>query len=87
MGVRLKLRGAADECHSGSSDDGGGDRRREAKKWYEEARKLFEEAKYNEAAELCTRAISMDPGYASAYFNRALCHTILDNYEQAELNL
>ncbi len=61
--------------------------RDEAKKWFKEAGKLFEESKYNEAAELYTRAISMDPDYASAYFNRALCHAILDNYEQAELDV
>ena len=43
-----------------------------AKDLYTEAGKAFEQNEFEKAITLYSRAIREDPGYASAYFNRAL---------------
>jgi len=55
----------------------------QAKALYDEAGKLFDQEKFNDAVELYTKAIEIDPEYSSAYFNRALTYTELGEYEKA----
>lgn len=54
-----------------------------AKELYDEAGKLFEENKFDEAIKLYTQAIEEQRDYASAYFNRALSYAILNQYDNA----
>ena len=54
-----------------------------ARKYYDEAEKLFEENKFDEAIKLYNKAIEADDKYASAYFNRALSYALLKEYESA----
>ncbi len=54
-----------------------------AKDYYTQAGKAFEENKFEESIVLYSRAITEDPNYASAYFNRALSYAILNNYTDA----
>ncbi len=56
----------------------------EAKEYYTKAGTAFEENKFEEAIDLYTKAIDIDPNYASAYFNRALSYAILNRYQEAE---
>ena len=55
----------------------------QAKELYKRAGVLFEENKFDEAIEFYTKAIEVDPGYSSAYFNRALSYAIINRYEDA----
>ncbi len=55
----------------------------EAKEIYDQAGKLFEENKFDEAIELYSKAIGMYAEYSSAYFNRALSYALLSKYEEA----
>ncbi len=54
-----------------------------AKDLYTEAGKAFEQNEFEKAITLYTRAIREDPGYASAYFNRALSYAIVNKYAEA----
>lgn len=54
-----------------------------AKEIYKKAGALFEENKFDEAIEAYGQAITEDPNYASAYFNRALAYAILNKYADA----
>src|ERR1035438_5533661 len=54
-----------------------------AKEAYTKAGVLFEENKFDEAIDLYSQAIKMDPNYASAYLNRALAYAILNKYSEA----
>jgi len=55
----------------------------QAKEYYTQAGKAFEENKFEEAVQLYSQAITADPKYSSAYFNRALSYAILNNYTDA----
>ncbi len=55
----------------------------QAKEVYTKAGVLFEQNKFEEAIALYTEAITIDPTYASAYFNRALSYAILNKYTEA----
>lgn len=55
----------------------------EAKEVYDQAGKLFEENKFDEAIGLYSQAIEKFPSYASAYFNRALSYALQSQYEKA----
>lgn len=55
----------------------------EAKEFYTQAGKAFEENKFEEAVEFYSKAIDADPKYSSAYFNRALSYAILNKYTEA----
>jgi transitional endoplasmic reticulum ATPase len=55
-----------------------------AKEVYDEAGKLFEENKFDEAIALYTEAIEAYPQYASAYFNRALSYALMSKYVEAK---
>jgi len=55
----------------------------EAKEFYTQAGKAFEENKFEEAIDFYSKAIEKDPRYSSAYFNRALSYAILNNYTDA----
>lgn len=55
----------------------------EAKEIYDQAGKLFEENKFDEAIGLYTQAIEKYAEYSSAYFNRALSYALQSHYEQA----
>ncbi|MDE1873541.1 MAG: AAA family ATPase [Candidatus Micrarchaeota archaeon] len=54
----------------------------EAKELYDQAGKLFEENKFDEAIELYSQAIEKYPEYSSAYFNRALSYALKSEYEK-----
>ncbi len=54
-----------------------------AKELYTKAGGLFEENKFDEAIDLYSQAIKVDPNYSSAYFNRALSYAILNKYDDA----
>ncbi|MCL5427594.1 MAG: AAA family ATPase [Candidatus Marsarchaeota archaeon] len=55
----------------------------EAKNFYTEAGKSFEQNDFEKAIILYTKAIDADPNYSSAYFNRALSYAILNKYTEA----
>ncbi len=55
-----------------------------AKELYAKAGGLFEENKFEEAIDIYTQAINIDPKYSSAYFNRALSYAIINKYAEAE---
>lgn len=55
----------------------------EAKEIYDQAGKLFEENKFDEAIALYTQAIEKYEDYSSAYFNRALSYALQSQYEKA----
>ncbi len=55
----------------------------QAKEFYTQAGKAFEENKFEEAINLYSKAIEADPTYSSAYFNRALSYAIVNNYTDA----
>jgi len=54
-----------------------------AKEIYLKAGAAFEDNRFDEAIDLYTQAIKIDPNYSSAYFNRALCYAILNRYDEA----
>src|SRR5208337_5512465 len=54
-----------------------------AKELYDQAGKLFEDNKFEEAIALYSQAIDEDPNYSSAHFNRALSYAILNQYDKA----
>jgi len=54
-----------------------------AKELYQKAGEQFEANKFEEAIDLYTQAIKIDPSYSSAYFNRALSYAILNRYDEA----
>ncbi len=54
-----------------------------AKELYIKGGSLFEENKFEEAIDMYTQAINIDPSYSSAYFNRALSYAILSKYTEA----
>ncbi len=56
----------------------------QAKEIYDEAGKLFEDNKFDEAIALYTKAIDEYSDYASAYFNRALSYALLSKYDEAK---
>jgi transitional endoplasmic reticulum ATPase len=55
----------------------------EAKEFYDQAGKLFEENKFDEAIALYSQAIDKYPEYSSAYFNRALSYALQSEYDKA----
>lgn len=55
----------------------------EAKALYDQAGKVFEENKFDEAIALYTQALEKYPDYSSAYFNRALSYALQSQYEKA----
>jgi transitional endoplasmic reticulum ATPase len=55
----------------------------EAKELYDQAGKLFEENKFDEAIALYSQAIDKYPEYSSAYFNRALSYALQSEYDKA----
>ncbi|MDE1854916.1 MAG: AAA family ATPase [Candidatus Micrarchaeota archaeon] len=55
----------------------------EAKEVYDQAGKLFEENKFDEAIALYSQAIEKYEEYSSAYFNRALSYALQSQYEKA----
>jgi SpoVK/Ycf46/Vps4 family AAA+-type ATPase len=58
-------------------------RRRSAKKHYDKAAKLFKAEEFDGAIQEYGAAISVDPRYASAYFNRSLAKALKCDYEGA----
>ena len=54
-----------------------------AKEFYTKAGRAFEENKFEEAVDMYSKAIEIEDGYASAYFNRALSFAILNKYAEA----
>jgi SpoVK/Ycf46/Vps4 family AAA+-type ATPase len=54
-----------------------------AKELYDKGGEAFEANKFDEAIELYTQAIKIDPNYSNAYFNRALSYAILNRYDEA----
>ena len=59
----------------------------EAKEHWMRGNSLFDESKFDEAIKEYGEAIKVDKEYASAYFNRALNHTILKNFDAAKKDL
>ena len=57
---------------------------KEAKDFYTEAGKAFEQNDFEKAIILYTKAIDADPNYSSSYFNRALSYAIINKYAEAE---
>ena len=60
-----------------------GTRIKQAKEFYDEAGKAFENNDFEKSIVLYTKSIDADPNYASAYFNRALSYAILSKYKEA----
>ncbi|MGC8676178.1 MAG: AAA family ATPase [Candidatus Micrarchaeia archaeon] len=58
----------------------------QAKELYTRAGQLFEENKFEEAIDLYSQAIKLDPVYSSAYFNRALSYALINRYDNAKLD-
>ncbi len=56
----------------------------EAKTIYDQAGKLFEENKFEEAIELYSKAIDEYADYSSSFFNRALSYALLSRYDEAQ---
>ncbi len=56
---------------------------KEAKDFYTDAGKAFEQNDFEKAIILYTKAINADPNYSSAYFNRALSYAIVNKYLEA----
>ncbi len=56
---------------------------RDAKDFYTDAGKAFEQNDFEKAIILYTKAIDADPNYSSAYFNRALSYAIVNKYAEA----
>ncbi|HUC39107.1 MAG TPA: tetratricopeptide repeat protein [Candidatus Acidoferrum sp.] len=54
-----------------------------AKQHWRKGNALFEEKKYGEALMEFSKAISTDPNYSDAYFNRALTERMMDNIDKA----
>ncbi len=54
-----------------------------AKEFYTEAGKAFEQNEFEKSIEMYSKAIDADPSYASAYFNRALSYAIINKYDEA----
>jgi ATP-dependent 26S proteasome regulatory subunit len=54
-----------------------------AKELYDQAGKLFEDNKFDEAIEVYTKAIEEYDEYSSAYFNRALSYALMNKYDEA----
>ncbi len=59
----------------------------QAKEHWKKGNALFEASKFEEAAEEFTEALTADPDYADAYFNRALTNRILHKYDDAKSDL
>jgi len=55
----------------------------EAKSLYRDAGALFEKNQFEDAIKLYDRAIERRSNYSSAYFNRALCYALINEYEKA----
>ncbi|MGC9037750.1 MAG: AAA family ATPase [Candidatus Micrarchaeia archaeon] len=58
----------------------------QAKELYTKAGELFEQNRFEEAIDLYSQAIKLDPVYSNAYFNRALSYAMLNRYENAKLD-
>ncbi|MEM0074688.1 MAG: AAA family ATPase [Candidatus Micrarchaeaceae archaeon] len=58
----------------------------QAKEAYTKAGQLFEENRFEEAIDLYSQAIKLDPVYSSAYFNRALSYALINRYDNARLD-
>ncbi|MGC8547986.1 MAG: AAA family ATPase [Candidatus Micrarchaeia archaeon] len=72
----------ADEDQSKKADT----RNPQAKELYTKAGELFEQNRFEEAIDLYTQAIKLDPVYSSAYFNRALSYALINRYDNAQLD-
>ncbi|MDP7975385.1 MAG: AAA family ATPase [TACK group archaeon] len=55
----------------------------EAKSLYRDAGALFDKNQFQDAIKLYDRAIEKCDDYSSAYFNRALCYALINDYEKA----
>ncbi len=66
---------------------GAPDINQEAKEHWKKGNSLFESSKFEEASKEFTEAITINPSYADAYFNRALTNRILHNYDGAKHDL
>ncbi|MEM3839165.1 MAG: AAA family ATPase [Candidatus Micrarchaeaceae archaeon] len=69
---------------AGTKDKKHGTVNSKAKEFYTQAGEAFEENRFEDAINLYTKAIELDPNYSSAYFNRALSYAIINKYEEAE---
>ncbi|MEM3781913.1 MAG: AAA family ATPase [Candidatus Micrarchaeaceae archaeon] len=58
----------------------------QAKEAYNKAGRFFEENRFEEAIDLYSQAIKLDPIYSSAYFNRALSYAMVSRYDNARLD-
>ena len=53
-----------------------------AQKW-DEANRLYEQGKYNEAVKLCNEVIALDPNYDKAYYIRGIAYDDLNDSDRA----
>ncbi len=74
----------AETADAGADSKKGDTRNPQAKELYTRAGELFEENKFEEAIDLYTQAIRLDPIYSSAYFNRALSYALINRYDNAQ---
>jgi len=58
-----------------------------AKDHWKRGNSLFEESKFSEAIQEYVEALKIDSQYADAYFNRALTHRIMNNFDAAKKDL
>ncbi len=72
---------AADAENQSQRDSSSGSK--DAKDFYTEAGKAFEQNDFEKAIILYSKAIEEDPNYSSAYFNRALSYAIVNKYTEA----
>jgi Tetratricopeptide repeat. len=83
----MEMNGDENNNEKNENKEGGGKKGKGvnplAKELYQKAGEQFEANKFEEAIDLYTQAIKIDPNYSSAYFNRALSYAILNRYDEA----
>ncbi len=70
-----------------SSNTGVPDMNQQAKEHWKKGNAFFEASKFDDAVKEFTEAVTVNPSYADAYFNRALTNRILHNYDGAKHDL
>ena len=53
----------------------------EAEKYLEQAKEAYNEGNFEEAIELCSKAIELKPDYTDAYGGRGDCHKEMGDYK------
>ncbi len=54
-----------------------------AEDWFEEGNNLYNQDRYEEAADCYQKALAINPYYADAWVNRGVCFFAMRNFEEA----